>query len=352
MALALNQAASLSATGSALTEVQIFARARKCTRYIGGLDRTIKKQCRMRLQRHKANRKTLAFFRMLYEMRAPFRVLLDGNFLAEAGRLKLEWRRLLPKLLDAPAELVHLHVTECVLAELEALGAQVADVLAEARALPVLKCRSKHGHGASGSPFACASALVGAENTGKWLVASQDAALRSALRKVAGVPILLISSNVLILEPPSAASRAKVAGAEAPKSALQPEEAAAVKAAIRALKNSAMASGSGSASASAAGASSSTAGWGPAGHATAAAGLLMAREASRKRITGSSGGGGGESGRVKKKKRRGPSEPNSLSQRKKSGGSSSTSTSDTLAQHKESRIGPKAAAGSGGNRRK
>jgi U3 small nucleolar RNA-associated protein 23 len=250
----------------------------------------------MRIQRHKANRKTLSFFRLLFSIRAPFRILLDGNFLAQASRLKLEWRRLLPKLLDAPPELVHLHVSECVLAELESLGDVVGDALAEARELPLLKCRVKHGHSGTCEPGACAAALVGSSNEGKWCVVTQDSDLRNTLRRVPGVPILLISNNVLILEPPSAASRDKAASAEAPKSALRPEEALAVKAAVKALKKSGDGAGILGATSSLSASSSSV------------------RVARRGHAAAASGG----DAPPKKKKRRGPSEPNPLSQRKKS----------------------------------
>ena len=249
----------------------------------------------MRIQRHKTNRKTLSFFRLLFSIRAPFRILLDGNFLAQAARLKLEWRRLLPKLLDAPPELVHLHVSECVLAELESLGAVVGDALAEARELPLLKCRVKHGHSGTCEPGACAAALVGSSNEGRWCVITQDSDLRNTLRRVPGVPILLISNNVLILEPPSAASRDKAASAEAPKSALRPEEALAVKAAVKALKKS----GDGA---------------GILGAASIHASSSSVRVARQGQATAASGG----DAPPKKKKRRGPSEPNPLSQRKKS----------------------------------
>ena len=74
----------------------------------------------MRVQRNKANRKTLTFFRLLFGVHPPYRVLLDGNFVATVVRLKMEWRRLLPKLLGVAPELTHLHITECAVAELAA----------------------------------------------------------------------------------------------------------------------------------------------------------------------------------------------------------------------------------------
>ena len=239
----------------------------------------------MRVQRHKASRKALAFFRLLFGIHPPYRILLDGNFLAAALRLKMEWARLLPKLLHVAPALAHLHVTQCVVGELEGLGAPAAETLALARTLPLLKCRAKHGHPGACSAAECARRLVGGANEGKWLVATQDAELRAELRRIPGVPLLLISTNVLILEPPSARSRAAAEAAEAGKSALGRAEAAAVRAAAKRV-----------------------------GGAGGGAGVAE---------PGSGGGGGGgvaapaPAQKAVRRKRKGPSEPNPLSQKKR-----------------------------------
>jgi U3 small nucleolar RNA-associated protein 23 len=282
----------------------------------------------MRLQRNKQNRKTLNFLRLLFGVHPPYRVLLDGNFLATCARFKIEWRRLLPKLLQVDAALVHLHVTECVLAELESLGERAAAAAAEARALPLLKCRAKHAHAAACAAAECLAQLVGGDNAGKWFVVTQDAALRADLRRVPGVALALISSNVLVLEPPSAASRSASAAKELPKSALRPEEAAAVKAARKALRRA----GDGDAGEAvvrggAGGAAGGAAGGGRGGAGTGAA------------------AGADAGGPPRKKRQRGPSEPNPLSRKKKSKGAEAVGAAAAGA-------GGAAAAARPGNRRK
>ena len=181
----------------------------------------------MRILRHKANRKTLAFFRVAYGIVPPYRVLLDGNFLVAASRNSSEWRRLLPKLLqvDGSPQGIFLHITECAAAELSALGGPSA-VLAEG--VPVLRCRHKHGHTADMDTAACFSALIGDVNTGRFVVATQDAALRGALRRVTGVPIALYSNHVLVLEPPSDASRGGQRAADTAKLGLSAAERASI----------------------------------------------------------------------------------------------------------------------------
>ena len=234
------------------------------------------------MQRQKGYRRTLNFYRLLFRLSSPYRILVDGNFLATGERLKMEWRRLIPKALQVDASLAHFHVTQCVVAELQALGAPAAEALAAARSLPLLKCRDKHGHGEACSPRECAARLVGQDNAGKWVVVTQDAELRDALRAIPGVPLMLISTNVLILEAPSPASRAAGEEAEGRKSALGASEAQAVR---RALKGEA--------------ASASAGGGGGGGG------------------SGSSSSGGGARSQPGRKRRKGPSEPNPLSQKRK-----------------------------------
>ena len=249
----------------------------------------------MRVQRHKGFRRTLNFYRLLFSLAPPYRVLLDGTFLAAGERLKMEWRRLVPKALHVEAALAHFHVTQCTVAELVALGAPAEAALRAARSLPLLKCRAsdKHGpaHGEGCSAAQCARLLVGAENAGKWVVATQDAALRDALRALPGVPLMLISTNVLILEPPSAASRAAGAAAEARKGELAPSEAAAVRRAQRGAEGG----GGGGGGGGSGGGSARGAGGG------GAAGAAASQRAAA----------------PSKKRRKGPREANPLSQKKK-----------------------------------
>ena len=187
----------------------------------------------------------------------------------------MEWRRLLPKMLQVDPAQAHLHVTQCVVEELKALGEPAGEALILARTLPLLKCRGeKHGHGMECTARECALSLVGKENSGKWVVVTQDPALRDALRIIPGVPLCLISSNVLILEPPSTASRFASRVVERSKSKLAPGELAALRTAR--------------------------------GGGRAGGGRVM-------------GGGGRGAGPLKKRK--GPSEPNPLSRKKRKRGS-------------------------------
>lgn len=204
----------------------------------------------MRVQRHKHARKALAFYKIAFGIVPPYRLLLDGNFVAQAVRMSIDFRRLLPRTLQADGAApaggpgggatgraaggVFLHVTECVLDELRGLGAKGAPVLAAASGggVGVIRCHHKHGHAPGTDASACLRQLVGPSNAGKFVVATQDGALRDALRGVLGTPLVLFSQNVMVLEPPSAASRRSAASREASKSALQPGELAMIARAV------------------------------------------------------------------------------------------------------------------------
>jgi U3 small nucleolar RNA-associated protein 23 len=187
----------------------------------------------MRILRHKHNRKTLNFFRIVFGVIPPYKCLCDGNFIAQAVRMANEPSRTIPKMLESPT---FLHVTECILRELESIGPKASAALEAAKALGVIRCSGKHGHTDGRGAADCLTDIVAharAENK-SFFVATQDADLRDALRKIPGTPIVMFSQNVLILEPPSSASKETSASKAATTSSLTPEEAAAVKKAKKA----------------------------------------------------------------------------------------------------------------------
>jgi len=134
-----------------------------------------------------------------------------------------------------------LHITECALRELRSLGEAFAAAAAAAAALPVLRCSHKFGHSRTMDASACLLSIIGDANPLKFLVATQDADTRAALRGVPGVPLLLYSQNVLVLEPPSKASRGHAASAEARKNGASDAERLVVKVATGKLPKAALA---------------------------------------------------------------------------------------------------------------
>ena len=129
----------------------------------------------MRLKKLKAARKTLAFFRVHFKLRPPYKLVMDGCFLHNAH--KMDFQDQIAKLLQAE---VTIYLTHCVLHELQQLGDKVASTLEAAKHLHVLKC----GHKAS--PLSAAECIckqvVGNANSKKYIVASTDTELMGRLR--------------------------------------------------------------------------------------------------------------------------------------------------------------------------
>lgn len=152
-----------------------------------------------RLKRNKTYRKFLQFYDLNFQIRPPYRVLLDGNFLHAAVQNSVLVRDKVPALLgDAQASLL---VPTAVVQELTQLGEPVAAATALAQTFKSIK------YGGGSTAAAAIQALVGTRNKHKYIVCTQDAALRDTLARVPGVPLVYLNHCALVLEPPSRTSR-------------------------------------------------------------------------------------------------------------------------------------------------
>ena len=151
-----------------------------------------------RLKRNKTYRKYLQFYELNFQIRKPYRVLLDGNFMHTAVINGVLVRDKVPSLLgDTNADL---QVPTAVVGELEKVGEPVAAALALALTFKRLK------HGGDTNAADAIKTLVGTRNKNKYIVCTQDASLRDELAKVPGVPLVYLNHCALVLEPPSRAS--------------------------------------------------------------------------------------------------------------------------------------------------
>lgn len=163
----------------------------------------------MRLKRRKHARKTLEVFRIAVDLRAPYRVLCDGNFLhALVKRLgagdAAEVERRISGLLEGPVELV---TTDAVLKELEGLPDDAVDTRALATSLEVVRSGATVEESRSLSPSEAIRRLTSRNNRNRFVVATQDPALRDTLRMTPGIPLVFLQRVVLILEEPSTSTR-------------------------------------------------------------------------------------------------------------------------------------------------
>jgi U3 small nucleolar RNA-associated protein 23 len=157
----------------------------------------------MRHLRAKQGRKTLNYFRIAFGVAPPYSVLLDGNFIHAATSHKIDIVSRVRKHLGG--EKFTFFVPACVVAELRSLGTPVEAALEFAQAhCEVLSDEVK----GAASPTDAIRAIIGESNTKRFIVATQEEALRDHLRSLpTGVPLMHIQRTVLLLEAPSAAAR-------------------------------------------------------------------------------------------------------------------------------------------------
>jgi len=176
----------------------------------------------MRHGRAKAARKTLKFFAITGNIVAPFKILLDGNFIVTVLRNKVPIVERLEKLLQG--EKFHLLVTRSSLNELDALMNEFSDkdeekseIFRKAKQFGLDECEIIEEKSSCESAGNEISSLVSERNSNGYFVATQDEGLSDALREMSNVPIIRLSRTVLLLESPSSASRRHASGEERSK---------------------------------------------------------------------------------------------------------------------------------------
>ena len=179
----------------------------------------------MKVLRLKLNRKYLRFYRVVYGIKQPYNVLLDGNFIFAALKFKVDIIARLDALLQCNQ--YNLFITKASLCELLEIGAKGAVSLAFARK----HCR-EIDHVDSIMHFYWS--LKRTQNDSKvnrvddlpqhYFLATQDKALRSSVAKLSGIPALYMNKVSMVLEPPSDASKNHQLMTEVDKSTLDESE--------------------------------------------------------------------------------------------------------------------------------
>ncbi|XP_069710670.1 rRNA-processing protein UTP23 homolog [Phaenicophaeus curvirostris] len=158
----------------------------------------------MKLTRQKHAKKNMGFYKHNFQFREPFQVLLDGTFCQAALRNKIQIREQLPGYLGGAAQLC---TTRCVLKELELLGKELYGAKLIAQRFELRNC-SHHKDPVSGS--ACLFSMIQEGNPHHFFIATQDPDLANKVKKKAGVPLLFIIQNTMVLDKPSPKSLAFV----------------------------------------------------------------------------------------------------------------------------------------------
>lgn len=167
---------------------------------------------------------------MHFGVQRPYKVLLDGNFLHACSKNKINVRdRLAAVLNDRDVDCL---VPSAVVEELTAIGDPCEDALHLASTFKRAQDRSvqkkkKTGAVAGAGSISAAEGilkLVGTTNRHRYVVCTQDEALRKSLNAIPGVPIIYLNIGVAVLEPPTRASREFNASRELKKMAPRKDE--------------------------------------------------------------------------------------------------------------------------------
>ncbi|KAG8958869.1 hypothetical protein FRC00_002224 [Tulasnella sp. 408] len=164
----------------------------------------------MRQKRAKTYRKQMTMYQEAFGFHAPFQILMDSGFCTETFRLKLlnttNVTNLMSRTVQEDCKLI---ITQCCISELYKLGQPGQPVVDMAKTFERNRCNHREAIPAE----ECISSIVGKKNKNRYIVATQSDELREKLRSIPAVPIIHVKRGVLVLEPPSDATKKKKAEA-------------------------------------------------------------------------------------------------------------------------------------------
>ncbi|CAI5740010.1 unnamed protein product [Hyaloperonospora brassicae] len=166
----------------------------------------------MRYLRAKGIRKALRQFHFLCGLKAPYKVLLDGNFIAMCTQMKVDVRDRVPKYLQVKPHECEFYVPRAALEELRLLKEVTREAYELAQSFEVAEVNDQANDGTEG-PVDVSKAIqsiIGDRNNHKFVVCTQEVELRKALRLVPGVPLMYLNRSVLVFEEISHATLAIV----------------------------------------------------------------------------------------------------------------------------------------------
>lgn len=148
----------------------------------------------------------MASFSASWGHRPPYQVLMDSDIVADMTRFTMDINHTFEKTLGDKVKPL---ITQCSMRHLYARkdepGIQAA--IENAKGLERRRCGHHPDNYAEPlSTLDCLSSVVGPTNKHKYVVASNDADVRRAMRFIPGVPICYVSRSVCIMEPMSSGS--------------------------------------------------------------------------------------------------------------------------------------------------
>ncbi|CAI5745751.1 unnamed protein product [Peronospora destructor] len=166
----------------------------------------------MRYLRAKGIRKALRQFHFLCGLKAPYKVLLDSNFIAMCIQMKVDVHERVATYLQVKPYECEFYVPRAALEELQLLGESMkeASELATSFQVEEIYDQSEKEDGKPVDVSKAIQTIIGDKNDRKFVVCTQEVELRKALRLVPGVPLMYLNRSVLVFEEISHATLAIV----------------------------------------------------------------------------------------------------------------------------------------------
>ncbi|KAF2799109.1 hypothetical protein K505DRAFT_404790 [Melanomma pulvis-pyrius CBS 109.77] len=160
----------------------------------------------MRGKRAKAYRKLMHQYELNFSFREPYQVLVDSAIVQDASRFKIDLTGRLQQVLQGTIKPM---ITQCDMRHLYDATPKDESVIDQAKQYERRRC-NHHELEKPLSTFECLSSVVDPKgsltNKNRYVVATQDPAVREHMRKIPGVPLIYISKSVMILEPMASAT--------------------------------------------------------------------------------------------------------------------------------------------------
>lgn len=161
----------------------------------------------------------MAVYERDFGFRNPYQVLLTADFLEAARGFSID---VISGIQKAVQNDIKCLISQCSMKVLY-------DAKSECITLAKRMERRRCGHIEKAEPEQeCLEQCIGSRNKNRYIVCTQDAALRSKLRDIPGVPLFYLNRSVLIMEPMSPATTVTKETREREKVGLSREEASAI----------------------------------------------------------------------------------------------------------------------------
>ncbi|KAL0950972.1 hypothetical protein HGRIS_007720 [Hohenbuehelia grisea] len=155
----------------------------------------------MRQKRAKTYKKLMALYSLSFGFRQPYQVLVDSEMCKTSVDQKLDLVKQLTSVLQGPVKPM---ITQCCIHELYLQHKTLQPAIDLAKTFERRRCN--HREAIPGDD--CVMSVIGETNKHRYVVATQSHPLRVKLRQIPAVPIVHINRAVMVLEPPSDATKA------------------------------------------------------------------------------------------------------------------------------------------------